>query len=112
MSGARLAGTAALQLEQAGGLQATMTAAFINRQDLWLHHFSLGGSVKEFEIDAYVHHALLLPQLQRDLLAHAASEILDQAAPPRAHSASVALAGLICSTATGGQGRGTLPASG
>lgn len=94
---------AAVGHEQAHRLQATMTSAFINRQDLWLRHFSLGGNVKEFEIDAYVHQALLLPQFQRDLLAHAANDILDEIAPPRASYTSEALAGLTSSARNGGQ---------
>ena len=98
---------AALGHAQAHRLQATMTAAFIDRQDLWLRHFSLGGDVREFELDAYVHHALLLPQFQRDLLAYAANDLLDQIAPPRASYASEALAGLTSSPVDGGPEDGT-----
>ncbi|MHC5560819.1 GAF domain-containing protein [Kocuria sp. U4B] len=69
---------------QARRLGATMVAADITRAELWLHHYSIGGEVSELEVDAYLHHALTLPRLQRDLLAHAANEILDETAPPRA----------------------------
>lgn len=107
---------AAVGHEQAHRLQATMTSAFINRQDLWLRHFSLGGNVKEFEIDAYVHQALLLPQSQRDLLAHAANDLLDEIAPPRASYTSEALGSLTTSTGKGGQdggaGHGTAESGG
>ncbi|MHC5560667.1 GAF domain-containing protein [Kocuria sp. U4B] len=74
----------AVGVEQARRLGATMVAANITRAELWLHHYSIGGDVSELEVDAYLHHALTLPRLQRDLLAHAANEILDETAPPRA----------------------------
>ena len=102
---------AALDHEQASRLQATMTAASINRQDLWMRLVSLGGDIREFEVDAYVHHALLLPQFQRDLLAHAANEILDDIAPPRASYTSDALAGLTSSPGHGGQDDEAFPAA-
>lgn len=70
--------------EQASCLRATMLAAGIDRGRLWLYYFSIGGEVSEFELDAYLHHSLALPRLQRDLLAQAANEILVDLAPPRA----------------------------
>lgn len=93
--------------EQARRLQATMTTACINRPDLWLRHFSLGGDVTEFEIDAYLHQALLLPQFQRDQLADAVNDILEQTAPPRAFYTCEVLAGLTPAPSTGGQHDGT-----
>jgi hypothetical protein len=74
--------------EQARRLRATMVAAGIDRARLWLHYFSIGGDVGEYELDAYLHHSLLLPCLQRDLLAQAANEILLDVAPPQAPYAS------------------------
>jgi len=70
--------------EQARCLRATMAAAGIDRARLWLHSFSIGGDVSELELDAYLHHALTLPRLQRDILAQAANEILLDLAPPKA----------------------------
>lgn len=60
---------------------------------LWLSYFGIGGEVSEFEVDAYLHHSLTLPRLQRDLLAQAASEILVDLAPPRAPSAGEVIGG-------------------
>lgn len=74
----------AVGYEQARLLRATMVAAEIDRGYLWLHYFSIGGEVSEFELDAYLHHSLHLPRLQRDLLAQAANEILAETTPPRA----------------------------
>ncbi len=74
----------AVGYEQARRLRATMVAAAIDRGRLWLYYFSIGGEVGEYEVDAYLHHSLLLPRLQRDRLAQAANEILADMAPPRA----------------------------
>jgi len=74
----------ALGHEQARLLRAAITAAGIQREDLWLHYFSIGGEAGEYEMDAYLHHSLVLPRLQRDLPAHAANELIDRMAPPRA----------------------------
>jgi hypothetical protein len=65
-------------------LLGTLEAAGIDRSELWLHYFSIGGDVSEFEVDAYLHHSMLLPRLQRDLLAHAANELLADRRPSEA----------------------------
>lgn len=83
----------AIGYEQARRLRATMAAAGIDRGRLWLYYFSIGGMVSEFELDAYLHHSLLLPRLQRDLLAQAANEILIDLAPPQAPYAAELLEG-------------------
>jgi hypothetical protein len=78
----------AVGYEQARRLRITLAAANIDRGRLWLHYFSLGGNISDFEVDAYLHHSLALPRLQRDLLAHAANEILAGMTPPQAPYAS------------------------
>jgi hypothetical protein len=83
----------AVGYEQARCLRATMVAAGIDRARLWLYFFGIGGDVSEFEVDAYLHHSLLLPRLQRDLLAQAANEILTDLAPPPAPYAADILDG-------------------
>lgn len=75
---------ASVGYEQARQLLATMRAANIDQGRLWLYFFSIGGSISEFEMDAFLHHSLVLPRLQRDLLAQAANELLAEQAPPRA----------------------------
>ena len=86
-------GDDAVGYEQARRLRATMATADIDRGRLWLYYFGIGGDVSEFEVDAYLHHSLVLPRLQRDLLAQAANEILADMAPPRAPYASEVLDG-------------------
>ncbi|MEX5272044.1 hypothetical protein [Kocuria sabuli] len=63
--------------EQAQRLHRVLEAAGIGVGTLWLHYFRLGGEVGEAEIDAYLHHALRMPRLERDLLACAANELID-----------------------------------
>lgn len=54
-------------------------------KDIWLHYFSLGGSVGEYELDAYINSSYTISNLQHDILAQAVNELIDaQPEPPRA----------------------------
>jgi hypothetical protein len=70
--------------EQARLLLEVIGRAGIAVKQLWFHYFTLGGHAGEVEVEAYLHHCLGLPALQRDLLAHAANELLDRQPPLRA----------------------------
>lgn len=70
--------------EQRRRLQAALTAAQVSTGDLWLYYFGIGGSVGEYEVEAYLQGLLSLPELQRDLLAMAANELFNNQAGPRA----------------------------
>ncbi|WP_255769280.1 hypothetical protein [Pseudarthrobacter sulfonivorans] len=70
--------------EQRRRLQAALTAAQVTTGDLWLYYFGIGGSVGEYEVEAYMQGLLSLPQLQRDLLAMAANELTAGKDGPRA----------------------------
>lgn len=52
--------------------------ADVSMEELWLRYFTLGGHAGQFEVEAYVHGAMALPALQRDILAHALNERLDE----------------------------------
>jgi len=70
---------------QLKGLRKALTNAGIPHEDLWLRYFSIGGMVGEYEVDAYLQSLHSLPPLQKDLLAHAANELIDELpARPRA----------------------------
>ncbi len=56
--------------------------AQISLGELWLHYFAIGGDAGEYEVEAYLHGSFTLPPLQRDLLAHAANELIDDRPPP------------------------------
>ena len=70
--------------EQRAMLRSALEAAGISVGDLWLHYFSLGGAVGEYEVEAYLQGLLALPALQRDLLAMAANELIEELPRPRA----------------------------
>ena len=59
-----------------------MSLAFIRSdltlQQLWTRYFALGGDAGLVEVDAYLHGLMPLPALQRDVLAHAVNERLDE----------------------------------
>jgi hypothetical protein len=65
-------------------LRAALKASDITPGELWLNYFSIGGSVGEYEVEAYLQGLLSLPKVQRDLLAMAANELID--ATPRLHA--------------------------
>lgn len=70
--------------EQARLLREVIGRAGIEGKQLWFHYFSLGGNAGEIEVEAYLHHCLNLPAFQRDLLAHAANELINRQPPLRA----------------------------
>jgi len=70
--------------EQARLLRRAMLQADLQLDDLWMHYFSIGGEAGPLEVEAYLHHALGLPRLQRDMLAHALNELYDGNPSPRA----------------------------
>lgn len=63
-------------------LLSAIRHAQIDASELWLHYFGLGGDAGEYEVEAYLHGSFTLPPLQRDLLAHAANELIDRLPPP------------------------------
>ncbi len=56
--------------------------ANLTLQEMWLHYFALGGTADIVELEAYLHGLLSLPPLQRDILAHALNERLDDLKVP------------------------------
>ena len=72
----------AVEPEQRALLKRAMDQAGIGMPQLWMKFFSLGGDAGEYEVDAYLNGSLSLPPLQRDILAHAANELIDDL-PPR-----------------------------
>lgn len=70
--------------EQRRRLRAAMKVADITVGELWLKYFSVAGDAGEYEVEAYLQGLLSLPPLQRDLLALAANELIDEL--PRPHA--------------------------
>jgi hypothetical protein len=70
--------SAGSEQKQSRLLSHALTSAGINTGELWLRYFSIGGYVGEYEVDAYIQSLLSLPPYDRDLLAHAANELIDE----------------------------------
>ena len=64
--------------EQRQRFAYSLRHADVSLEELWLRYFTLGGHAGQFEVDAYIHGAIALPALQRDILAHALNERLDE----------------------------------
>jgi hypothetical protein len=62
--------------------QQTLARAFQRAQltvdELWTRYFALGGDAGLLDVDAYLHGLVILPKGQRDVLAHAVNERLDE----------------------------------
>ena len=63
-------------------LNKALTRSDITTGELWMRYFANGGTVGEYEVDAYIQSLLSLPPLQRDMLAQAANELIDELPPP------------------------------
>ena len=64
--------------EQRRRFAESLRHADVSIEELWLRYFTLGGHAGQFEVEAYIHGAIALPALQRDILAHALNERLDE----------------------------------
>ncbi|MUK01070.1 hypothetical protein GM708_03445 [Vibrio cholerae] len=54
-----------------------MRRANIDTGELWLHYFSMGGGVDEYEVNAYLHGLIELPDHERDCISQAVNELFD-----------------------------------
>jgi serine/threonine protein phosphatase PrpC len=64
--------------EQRRALGVGYRRAELTLEQLWLRYFALGGIAGLVEVEAYLHGLLPLPPVQRDLLAQAVNERLDE----------------------------------
>lgn len=69
--------------EQSHCLGAALKAADIKPGELWLRYFSIGGSIGENEVEASAGPAVP-PRIERDLLAIAANELIEET--PQIHA--------------------------
>ncbi|WP_104052581.1 MULTISPECIES: hypothetical protein [unclassified Arthrobacter] len=91
----------AVEPEQRQLLKKALDDARLCVPDVWIQYVSLGGIVGEYEVDAYINGSLSLPPLQRDILAHAANELIDEL-PPRPRAPYVADVADVARTQAGG----------
>ncbi|MCM6773159.1 serine/threonine-protein phosphatase [Nocardia sp. CDC159] len=64
--------------QQQRSLALALQRAQLGVEQLWLRYFAIGGSAGLWEVDAYVHGLGALETLQRDVLAQAVNERLDE----------------------------------
>lgn len=64
----------ALQFQAA---HTTMTTSSLTIREVHLHYLNSGGSFDEFELDAYLHGLAPLPREERDCIAQAVNELID-----------------------------------
>lgn len=55
----------------------------LDPSEVWLRYFSFSGMVAEYEVHAYLQGLIDLPRLQRDLIAQAVNELVDELPAPR-----------------------------
>lgn len=67
----------ALGREHARLLRRVIDSATLELVEVWVRYFSLGGNAEQLELDAFLHHALVLSSVERDVLAHAVNELID-----------------------------------
>lgn len=62
--------------QHAATLDAMHRAGFTTGE-VWVYYVSLGGSMSEFEVNAYLHGLVQLPAIDRDMLAQSVNEMYD-----------------------------------
>ena len=67
----------------AQAIREAMEESGIPLDEAWLRYFSFTGAAGEYEIDAYLNGSLELPENERDLLAHAVNELINELPPRR-----------------------------
>jgi hypothetical protein len=52
--------------------------AGLDAEELWIRYFAVGGSLAQVEVEAYLSGVQVMPALERDVLAHALNEVLEE----------------------------------
>ncbi|EMD27863.1 PP2C family protein-serine/threonine phosphatase [Amycolatopsis azurea] len=85
---------ASLQAEEQRRIVAACFARTgLTLEQLWLRYFALGGDVSELELEAFLQGLVPLPRIQRDMVAHAVNERLEEVSGVRQAPYSRAAAG-------------------
>jgi hypothetical protein len=66
------------QHTQQHSTQIAAWAARLTANDLWLHYYSVGGNLDVFHLDAYLNGAYVLPVGERNTVALALNELIDE----------------------------------
>ncbi len=68
--------------EQRRLIAACFARSDLTLEQLWMRYFALGGSLSLLELDAYLNELVTLPRVDRDMVAHAVNERLDEVTGP------------------------------
>ncbi|MER6800477.1 serine/threonine-protein phosphatase, partial [Amycolatopsis mediterranei] len=68
--------------EQRRLIAACFARSDLTLEELWMRYFALGGSLSLLELDAYLNALVTLPRVDRDMVAHAVNERLDEVTGP------------------------------
>ncbi|WIX90779.1 PP2C family protein-serine/threonine phosphatase [Amycolatopsis sp. DG1A-15b] len=68
--------------EQRRLIAACFARSDLTLEQLWMRYFALGGSLSLLELDAYLNALVTLPRVDRDMVAHAVNERLDEVTGP------------------------------
>lgn len=66
-----------MQAMQYAGTMTALREAGLLIEDVWDHYLNMGGGTEELEVEAYLHGLMWLPTDERDCLAQAVNELLD-----------------------------------
>jgi hypothetical protein len=56
----------------------------IDVQKVWIRYFSIDGNIDEFELNAYLHGAMTMTPLDRNMVPHAVNELISETPRPAA----------------------------
>ncbi len=64
--------------EQRRRVAACFARSGLTVEQLWLRYFALGGDASQLELDGFLQGLMMLPRMQRNVVAHAVNERLDE----------------------------------
>ncbi len=68
---------------QSSNIRKAIEEAGLDMGTVWIAYFTMGGNAGTWEVEAYIGGALSLPALERDVLAQAINELIDELPPRR-----------------------------
>lgn len=68
---------------QSSNVRRAIDEAGLDMGTVWIAYFTMGGNAGTWEVEAYIGGALSLPALERDILAQAINELIDELPPRR-----------------------------
>lgn len=68
---------------QSTNIRRAIEEAGLDMGTVWIAYFTMGGNAGTWEVEAYIGGAMSLPALERDILAQAINELIDDLPPRR-----------------------------